>query len=50
MEVSKLPLRDGDGFQQQDGVAMGLALLAVQAGSCPDGDVVGEPTPDESRR
>ncbi len=27
-----------------------LALLAVQAGSCPAGDVVGEPVPDKSRR
>ncbi len=50
MEVSKLPLRDGNGLRQQAGVVVDLALLAVQAGSRPDGDVVGEPTPDKSRR
>jgi hypothetical protein len=50
VEVSKLPLRDGDGLRQQEGVVVDLALLAVQAGSRPVGDVVGEPTPDKSRR
>jgi hypothetical protein len=50
VEMSKLPLRDGDGLRQQAGVAVYLALLAEQAGSCPVGDVVGEPTPDKSRR
>jgi hypothetical protein len=48
--MSKLPLRDGDGLRQQAGVAVYLALLAEQAGSCPVGDVVGEPAPDKSRR
>ncbi len=50
MEVSKPLLRDGDRLQQQTDVAVDLALLAVQAGSCPVGDVVGEPAPDESKR
>ncbi len=49
MEVSKPLLKDGDGLRQQAGVVVDLALLAVQAGSRPVGDV-GEPTPDESRR
>ncbi len=48
--MSKLPLRDGDGLWQQAGVAVNLALLAEQAGSRPVGDVIGEPTPDKSRR
>ncbi len=50
MKVSKLSLRDGDGLQQQAGVAVDLAMLAVQAGPRPVGDAVGEPTPNESRR
>jgi hypothetical protein len=29
---------------------MDLALLAMQAGSCPAGDVVGEAAPDKPRR
>jgi hypothetical protein len=45
-----MPLRDGDGLWQQVGVAVDLALLGVQAGSCPVGDIFGEPTPDKSRR
>ncbi len=48
--VSKPLLKDGDGLRQQAGVVVDLALLAVQAGSRPIGDVVGEPTPDKSRR
>jgi hypothetical protein len=48
--VSKPLLRDGDGLWQQVGVAVDLALLAVQTGSRPVGDVVGEPAPDEYRR
>jgi hypothetical protein len=49
--MSKLPLRDGDGLWQQAGVAVDLALLAVQAGFCPAGDVVGEAAaPDKPRR
>jgi hypothetical protein len=48
--MTKPPLRDGDGLRQQAGVAMDLALLAVQAGSCPAGDDIGEVTPDKPRR
>jgi hypothetical protein len=48
--MSKPPLRDGDGLRQQAGVAMDLVLLAVQAGFCIASDVVGEATPDETRR
>jgi hypothetical protein len=47
--MSKLPLRDGDGLRQQAGVAMDLALLAVQAGFCPAGDVVGKASIDKPR-
>ena len=50
MEMSKPPLRDGDGLQQQEGVAVDLALLAVQAGFCLAGEVVGEAAPDKPRR
>ncbi len=50
MEVSKLLLRDGDGLWQQAGVAVDLALLAVQAGSRPAGDIIEEAAPDKSRR
>ncbi len=50
VEVSKPSLRDGDGLLQQAGVVVDLALLAVQVGSRPVGDVVGEPAPDKSRR
>ncbi len=50
MEVSKLPLSDGDGLRQQAGVAVDLVPLAVQAGSRSVGDVIGEPVPDKSRR
>ncbi len=50
MEVSKLPLRDGDGLRHQAGVAVDLVPLAVQAGSRSVGDVIGEPVPDKSRR
>ncbi len=50
MEVSKPLLRDGDGLRQQASVAVDLALLAVQAGSRPAGDVIGEPAPDIFRR
>ncbi len=50
MEVSKLPLRDGDGLREQVGVAVDLALLTVQAGSRPVGDVVRDPAPDKHRR
>ncbi len=35
---------------QQVGVAVGLGLLAVEAGSRPGGDVAGEALPDKSRR
>jgi hypothetical protein len=31
-------------------VAMDLGLLAVEAGTRPGSDVVGEPSPDKSRR
>ncbi len=48
MEVSKPPLRDG--LRQHANVAVDLALLAVQAGSCPVGDVVGKLAPDKFRR
>jgi hypothetical protein len=50
VKVSKPSLRDGDGLRQQAGVAMDISLFAVQAGSSPVGDVVGEPTPNKSRR
>ncbi len=50
MAMSKLLLRDGDGQRQQAGVAVDLALLAVQAGFCPADDVVGEAAPDKPRR
>ncbi len=50
VEVSKPPLRDGDGLWQQASVAVDLALLAVQAGYRPVGDVIGKPAPDESKR
>jgi hypothetical protein len=49
VKESKLSLRDGDGLQQQGGVAVDLALLAVQAGSRPCGDVIEEPAQKESR-
>ncbi len=48
--MSKPPLRDGDGLRQQAGVAVDIAPLAVQAGFCPAGDVVGEAAPDKPRR
>jgi hypothetical protein len=48
VKVSKPSLRDGDWLWQQTGVAVGLALLAVQAGSCPVGDVIEEPAPNKS--
>jgi hypothetical protein len=48
--MSKLPFRDGDGLWQQAGVAVYLALLAEQAGSCPVGNVIGEPTQGKSGR
>ncbi len=35
---------------QQVGVAVGLGLLAEEAGSRPGGDVAGEALPDKSRR
>ncbi len=38
------------GLRQQAGMVVDLALLAVQAGSLPVGDVVKEPAPNESRR
>jgi hypothetical protein len=44
--MSKPPLRDRDGLQQQVGVAMDLALLAVQAEFFPAGDIVGKAAPD----
>jgi hypothetical protein len=50
MEVSKPSLRDGDGLRQEAGVVVDLALLAVQVGSRPVGDVLGEPAPYKSRR
>jgi hypothetical protein len=43
--MSKPLLRDGDGLRQQAGVAVDLAPLAVHAGFCPAGDIVGEATP-----
>ncbi len=48
--MNKLLLRDRDGLRQQAGVAVDLALLAVQAGFCPAGDIVGEAAPGNSRR
>jgi hypothetical protein len=50
VKVSKPLLRDGDGLRQQVGVALDLALLAEQAGSCPGVDIIGEPVPNKSRR
>jgi hypothetical protein len=49
VKVSKPLLSDGDGLRQQAGMAVDLALLAVQAGSRPIGDVVGEPEQHISR-
>jgi hypothetical protein len=40
VKVCKLSVRDGDGLRQQAGVAVDLALLAVQPGSHPVGDVI----------
>ncbi len=48
--MSKLPLRDGDGLRQQADVAVDLAPLAVQAGFCLAGEIVGEAAPDKPRR
>ncbi len=48
--MSKPLLRDGDELRQQVGVAIDLALLAVHAGFCPAGDVVGKAVPDKPRR
>jgi hypothetical protein len=50
VEMNKLLLRDRDELRQQAGVAVDLALLAVQAGFCPASDIVGEAAPDNSRR
>jgi hypothetical protein len=47
VEMSKPPLRDGDGLLQQVGVAVDLA---VQAGFCPPGDIVGKAVRDKPRR
>ncbi len=46
--MSKPPLRDGDGLRQQAGVD--LAPLAMQAGFCPAGDIIGKAAPDKPRR
>jgi hypothetical protein len=48
--MRKPPLRDGDGLWQQVGVAVDPALLAVLAGFCPAGDVIGKTTPEKPRR
>ncbi len=48
--MSKPLLRDEDGLWQQAGVAVDLAPLAVQAGFCPAGDIVGEAVADKPRR
>jgi hypothetical protein len=48
--MSKPPLRDGDVLRQQVGVAVGLGLLAVEAGSGLGDDVAGEAAPIKSRR
>ncbi len=45
-----MSLRDGDWLWPQACVAMNLGLLAVEAGSQPSSDVVGEPSPDKPRR
>ncbi len=42
--------RDRDGLRQHVGVAVDLAPLAVQAGFCPAGDVIGEAVLDKPRR
>jgi hypothetical protein len=45
--MSKPPLRDRNGLRQQAGVAMDLALLAVEAESCPADYVIGKAVPDK---
>ncbi len=47
--MSKPPLRDGDVLRQQAGVAVGLGLLEVEAGSLPGVDVTGMDRPNKSR-
>jgi hypothetical protein len=50
VEMSKPPMMERDGLQQQAGVAVDLAPLVVQASFCPASDVVGEATPGKPRR
>ncbi len=48
--MRKSSLRDGDWLRLQACVAINLGLLAVEAGMRPGSDVVGEHSPDKSRR
>jgi hypothetical protein len=50
VKMSKLLLRDGDVLRQQAHMAVGLGLLAVEAGSCPGVDVAVKALPNKSRR
>jgi hypothetical protein len=50
VEVRKTALRDRDWLQRQAGVAVNLGLLAVEAGTRPGGDIIGEFSPDKPGR
>ncbi len=46
--MRKTALRNGDCLQQQEGVAVNLGRLAVEAGTHPGGDVVGKSSPGQT--
>ncbi len=50
MEVAETPLEGGDVMRPGVGVALGLFLLAVQAGLGPGCHIFNVATPQESRR
>ncbi len=50
MEVGETPMRDGDVKRPGVGVAVGLALLVLQAGLDPGCHILSEDAPHESGR
>jgi hypothetical protein len=48
VEMRKTALRDGNWLQWQEGVAVNLGLLAVEANARPGGDVIGKSSPDNT--
>jgi hypothetical protein len=48
--MGKMMLRNEDWLKRQAGVVVNLGLLAAEAVTHPGSDVIGEPSPDKSRR